>query len=394
MSPSSSIRHKISHPSFSKYLKLVACSCFLCLIAVATINYTVDPVNIYPSLPTADSHNKPLIGEVVKQLIQSDFGIFYLNDTWSIREIKRELALHPTSAQCAVIGSSHVMGISSYTKESSLTDNCSSLINLGVDGASLEDYLAFSELILQNKKPPKTIVFGIDPWSLNFNKDQRWRQNELDTINMKTRLTNANESLHVSFGSSLETGDSLAKLLHLINREYFLRSIEYMLRGKRNWITQLAPEFDQKTGLDSSVLLPDGSYIYPTQATQKGSPHKISGVHSYKITNGQWFNSNAIETFTLLVKHLQKHDFKMVFVLTPYHPAVWGIPKQPIVTAMKIIETKIHEIAMTTEVLVIGSYQPENIGCTTSEFRDASHADISCLNKLERLSFPYHLKVS
>jgi hypothetical protein len=383
----------MSHPAFSKYLKLIAGSCFLGLIGVATINYTVDPANIYPSPLTFSSRNKPSVSEVTKQLIQSDFGIFLPEGTWNLRDIKRELALHPTSVQCAVIGSSHIMKISSFRKDSSLTHNCSSLINIGVPGGSLEDYLALSESILQNKKPPQTIVFGIDPWSLKFNKDQRWRRYELDTNNMKARLANADETFHASFDRPLESGNSLAMLLHLINHEYFLRSMGYILQKKRNWMIQFAPEFDQKIKPDTKVLLPDGTIIDPAKNTQKESPRKISGIHDYKmIDKGQWFNSNAIKTFILLVRHLQKHNFKIIFALTPYHPAVWSLSKQPIVTGMKIIEAKIHEIAKTTGVLVIGSYQPENIGCTADEFVDAMHVDTSCFKKLEGLSFPYHLQ--
>jgi hypothetical protein len=93
-----------------------------------------------------------------------------------IPEVARELALHSTSAQCAIIGSSHIMKISSHGEKTFLSDSCSTLINLGVTAASLEDCLALSETILQNKNPPKIIVFRIDSRALNFNRDARWKR--------------------------------------------------------------------------------------------------------------------------------------------------------------------------------------------------------------------------
>ena len=155
--------------------------------------------------------------ELVEQLVQSDYGVFTPSNVWNGRDIKHELALHSTSAQCAVIGSSHIMEISSNGEKTSLSDSCLTLINLGVSGASLEDYLALSETILQNKNPPKIIVFGIDPWALNFNRDIRWKRYSQKYLTMKAKL--AGRSSYNPPNVYLEP------LRNLINREYFLRSM-------------------------------------------------------------------------------------------------------------------------------------------------------------------------
>ena len=97
----------------------------------------------------------------------------------------------------------------------------------------------------------------------------------------------------------------------------------------------------------------------------------------------------AVELFTRLVNHLQQQKFKIIFVLVPYHPAVWDITEQSAVTAMKVVESKVHEIARSTGVQVVGSYNPSNIGCTADEFFDAAHGKTMCLTKLERASVSY-----
>ena len=97
----------------------------------------------------------------------------------------------------------------------------------------------------------------------------------------------------------------------------------------------------------------------------------------------------AVELLIRLVNHLQQQKFKIIFVLVPYHPAVWSITEQPSVSAMRMVESKVHEIARLTEIQIIGSYNPSNIGCTADEFFDAIHGKATCLTKLERASVSY-----
>jgi hypothetical protein len=141
--------------------------------------------------------------------------------------------------------------------------------------------------------------------------------------------------------------------------------------------------------MENPVILPDGSSIYSAKYIGEVNSNKISGINEYKIIKGQWFKRRAVELFTLLVNFLQQQEFKIIFVLTPYHPTVWSITKQPVVLAMKAVELKIHEIAKSAGVQVIGSYHPDKIGCRADEFNDAMHAARTCLNKLEHLSIYY-----
>jgi hypothetical protein len=376
----SSIKHKMTYAPFSKYLKLVAGLCSFGLIAVATINYTVDPGKIYPPLLTSDSYNKLSPEQIVKQLVQSDHGIIVKNDTWNERDLKHALALRPTTAECAVIGSSRIRQISSVRKERLISDSCPSLINLGVNGASLEDYLALSETILRNEKPPKVIVFGIDPWSFNFNFDSRWGRYKQNFFNMESKLEGED---HGDDSSS-----TLALVRNLINREYFLRSLQLILSERARSIKNVQ-EFDHQVGLDDAVLLPDGSLVYSGKYMRNARASKISGIHNFRMKGSQWLTEKAVELFIRLVNYLQQQKFKIIFVLTPYHPAVWNITEHSAISAIKVVESKIHEIARLTGIQVIGSYNPSLIGCTADEFFDAVHGKTTCLTKLGRSSVSY-----
>ena len=58
-------------------------------------------------------------------------------------------------------------------------------------------------------------------------------------------------------------------------------------------------------------------------------------------------------------------------------------------TALKLVEQKVHQIAKSVEVLVIGTYNPHAIGCNADEFFDEMHPKATCLAKLETISSQY-----
>ena len=116
---------------------------------------------------------------------------------------------------------------------------------------------------------------------------------------------------------------------------------------------------------------------------------KISGIYDFRIRGSRWVTEKAVELFIRLVNHLQQQKFKVIFVLTPYSPAVWNTVELSGITAIKVIESKVHKIARLTGVQVLGSYNPSHMGCTADEFFDAVHPKAKCLTKLERASVSY-----
>ncbi len=375
--------------SFLLYLKFIFWFSFSLIATISLVNYYVDPGNIYSSSKKNYNKKRPS-KEFVKQLIKSDNGILFNNNIWNIRDIKKELAKTPTTADCAILGSSRVMQISSARPIKSLSNICPSLINFGVSGASLEDYLITSKDLLQNNKPLKTIVIGIDPWIFILNRDKRWRRHKHDFFVMKDKLEENSKNLPIKIYN--ETLFNTALLFNLINREYFIRSIKSLL-SKKNRLIEHAPIFNYKEGFDRPVLLSDGSGIYTKNAQKKNRLSKTDGLVSYdirgisnsKLDSGEWYQEKAIKLFVKLVNHLKKH-FNIVFVITPYHPTVWEITNQPLVKAVKNLEFKVHQIAKTLNVQVIGSFNPNHVGCTKEEFIDLVHPRDECVSKLQQFT--------
>ena len=366
------------------YIKKIFLIVVCLLAATALTNFIVDPGKIYPKIYSHKDKSTP--STFIEELLESKYGLLVTKNTWNDRSLKKALGEYPINYDCAIIGSSHMEQISAFRDNKSLASFCSSMKNLEVDGGTLEDYLALSNIIIKNNNfLPKTVIFGIDPWSLNFGRDKRWTLYAQDYFEMKSRLDEKSSSRVLNITSK-------DLLLNLINLEYLKRSLNSMFGVQSMAITPIpASKFNYKIGLKFPVILPDGSYIYSAEYIEK---HKkglgnLSGIHDYKIIKNSYYQDYAIETFEKLIKHLKKSQINVVLVLTPYRHKVWSNSKQPIIKNLNIIESKAHEIAKLNGIQVVGSYNPDTLGCLENEFFDNQHAMDSCLIKLENKSISY-----
>ena len=361
--------------SYNTYIKNIAYYVVFIMMFVILINFTVDPGNIYPKLSI--QKDNVTLKTHIEELLGSEYGVFMPSGI-NERSIKKALAEYPINYDCAVIGSSHVMQISAVRKHNSLQDICLSMKNLGVSGGSLEDYLALSNIILNNTKYlPKTIVFGVDPWSLKLNQESKWVEYEQDYLDMRKELLQSISSSNLA---------SKSLILNLINLQYFKRSLIALFTDSVSSTSTPVPKFDYSNGLIRAVTLPDGSLVYSSENIEnnKESIKKISGKHNYKIVKDKFYHPHAVELFQKLITHLKTKGIDVVLVLTPYHHKVWSIKSQPIIGVMKAVEKRVHDLAESLEIQVIGSYNPNIVGCLPDEFYDAMHAKSECFEKLDR----------
>ena len=373
------------------YIKKTFLMLFSVLALFSIINFFVDPENIYPKLFSSDEPESLLVSYSNK-LMQSKYGI--LDEEFNIlneRERKKALALFSKDTDCAIIGSSRIMQISSFRDEKSLNKHCKSIINLGVPGSTLEDYFSFSNILLERKNTIRTIVFGIDHWSLKFEQDGRYPLLQSDLDKMRFRL-----KISKNFGAS----STVSLVENFINLQYLNLSLNKIFsknklkeddeEDKRDEETfNYAKNFNHNNGISgTSVTLPDGSKIYSSERIDEQkifNNKKWDGFQNYKVreaSDGGWYEERAVDDFTNLVK-LLKGKFNIIFIMTPYHPKVWELD-QPAIDLMISIEDKIHLIAKDLNIKVIGSYNPIKIGCSKNEMFDSMHPKAKCLKKLER----------
>lgn len=354
------------------------------MVAVILVNYTIDPGNIYRKNNGAKNNSS---NSFAKKLMHSKFGLLHPDDSWNDRDIKVSIAQQIKNINCAVIGSSHVLQISSFRKEKSLSSLCDNLINLWVPGGTLEDYLALSWELINNPHSPQTIIFGIAVWSLDFNRDSRWLKYKLSYQSMREKLLQDRKKKNI--GNSF----TLKYVTNLINPDYFFRSLSRL--GENHPVIREAPKFDYNIGITDPVILPDGStvpsknYIKNAQDIVKdgnrimGYPPGLYKIRRDKVGARQ-YNEDAVELFTLLIKHLRSKGKKIVLLMTPYHHATWADDRSLEVNALKEVEFIVRNLGDKIGVQVLGSHNPAVIGCDTDEFYDYRHAKASCLSKLDQ----------
>jgi hypothetical protein len=338
------------------------------LALIAITNYLVDPENIY----SKNEHN-----DIAKEILISSYGVVVenIND----RDLKMGLTKHAGEFSCVILGSSHVMQISSYRYPTLTESLCPNLLNLGVSAAVIEDIFIFSYVIANLENKPKKILIEIAPWSLNRGRGDQWQRYSdkydqfLDELNEKKETENNRASY------------SFLLLGNLLNAQYFKHSIVKLFEPGE--IID-AEKFDFAKGYEEKVILPDGSLVYTKSHIEQSKSALINGNGIYKLIDAQWYDEKVIKLLESLVLYLVERDIEVYFILSPYHQNVWK--NNPVtVNAMKIVSKIIRQFAREWGVTVLGTYNPDELACRKEQFFDAAHPTGACVNKL----FQYQINI-
>ena len=363
-----------------KYLKYSFILFLSIMSIIASINFVVDPGEIYLKKIIADKKSS----EFTDKLFESKYGI--IQTGWNERLIKTTLARQAPKFECVIIGSSHIMSISSIKNTGNITSQCKNLLNLGVSGGGIEDIAIFTNIILKNIELPKIVFIGIAPWTLKFNMDSRYGayKNQYIQINQLLQFSNKDSS------NAYET----KYIKNLFNFEYLTYSLTELFENKK--ITKKESLFDKKilypknsfplySGYDEAVTLQDGSHVYAKKwiAQQKNENQSMPfGGGDYKLSE-VIYDKNTIGYLQKLVDLYKYNDIKIKFILTPYHPNVFKKGDTKAVQSFKVIEEITRRFAQINNIQVYGSYFPRKLGCKESEYYDFMHPNEKCLNRID-----------
>lgn len=350
------------------YLLIILSTSITLASVIAATNYIVDPSGIY-------HYDRDRYKELAIQTLNSEHGIV-LPTSSNNRRYKKEIALNfGNDIDCIVIGSSHVKQVSSHREEKSLSGICGKIINLGVDGASLEDYLILGWLALQNPNITRGVkfIFGIDPWSIGFNRDKRWINYGIDSSTIKALIQK--EDIDNTRTSKLE---------NLINIDYFMTAVKELptrMRGENKARVLTSPP-DTVAGIEKPVNLPDGSLIYSSEfiSEHNSTPIPINGL-SYKSESLE--DPIALEIFEQYIRTTVQPGREVFFLMTPYAPNVFIGDNTQAIKQLEHMELVIKALARTLGIETLGSYNPRKMGCINSEFYDYMHPKSSCLRKIK-----------
>jgi hypothetical protein len=342
-----------------RYLVTILGTAALLMVSAATLNWVIDPAGIF---------RKTSFGQhYAKALMASEYGLVSPQSI-DEREFKVELAKHSVQYDCVVIGSSHVMQVGSARKYRSFPE-CRSILNLGVSGAAIEDHVVLTWLTLSEGKP-RMLILGIDPWTFAFGKDARWK------VRYPEQYQLARNEIEGAKLANSKTSDHWSSL---ISAQYTARSLDRLLRGSVTPTIDVVQGVDEDVGVKLPITLTDGSLVYSAEyiASAKNSSIPVGGT-TYK-TDGMVNDLRAINLYRKLIMWVRGHGVKPVLLMTPYHQNVWMLEASPNVKAMEPTEKIVRKIGNELDMPVIGSFRPDSVGCTPSEFYDFMHPMASCV---------------
>jgi len=303
------------------------------------------------------SSNYGIEAKIAKAL--SNNNAVYSSNMDERKFIKYRIQYENLSPDVIVLGSSRIMQIGEH-------NYAGKVINLGVSGSSIEDDIAIADLATKKFKP-STIVIALDPWLFNAKSGQdRWMslndeyfsalsvlQNKPISPLINIQKNEIKESLLVRFG---------AKLYDSLNNQKFDVSNDI-------------PENRDK-------IRRDGSRVYNTtytSKTQKEIDNGLDDLLNYAMATYD-YSKKSEAIFESFVNHYSR-IYKVVLILSPYHPKLYERMKNERPIYLEI-EAQFKDLARKHGIQIIGSYDPNKVGCSSADFYDGMHPKDVCMGKV------------
>ena len=271
--------------------------------------------------------------------------------------IKFRIQFENISPNAVVLGSSRIMQIGEH-------NYADKIINLGVSGASIEDDIAIADMATK-KFNPSTIFISVDPWLFNSKSEQgRW-------VSLSDEYFSALSHLKISppykSNSRNQSKESLfftigSRIYESVNNQKFDAPDD-------------TPEFRDK-------IRRDGSRVYnTTYATQTQKEISLGLDHLLNYSMAEYDYSKESEAIFGRFIDAYSKNYNVVLILSPYHPALYERMKNQRPIYLEI-ESKYRDFAKTHGVKIIGSYNPNKVGCDATDFYDGMHPKGICMGKI------------
>lgn len=349
-----------------KFFKHFILITLLLMFGVAGFNFCVDPGNFYLNRILLEKHKN----EVYHIFSKSEEGVVWSGDERIFAYI---LLSNLKEVDCLVLGSSRAMQIS-WSRGGYVRKHCSTILNVSVSGASLEDYFIFSQVLEKVHPRVRKIFLEIPPWLFKYNMDKRYQIliNELEQFRGKSeKLLYVKLRYYWNLAKNLFSLEMLQKSWKKWRKnDYSFPSPLFMVRPT-NWNVQ---------ELEGSKLK-DGSHLYSREYRNKMKTDKFYFKKpNYKI-GGASFELPAIEEFKKFVLGLQQKS-EVVLLKIPYHPNSFSRKYNFEKSVFEEVSFKVMELSKNLGVLVMGEYDPTSIPCNYDEFFDFMHPHSTCVDKL------------
>lgn len=338
------------------------------ILAIAIINIKVDPANIYQKDYESKAASLLLSGQNIAGMSNYDERCLQ----------ERIIADNLECPDTIILGSSRVMTLSE-----DVVTGMKNYWNHGVSGAGIMDYMGILGIYNEYSEIPKKIIIGVDPWILNENSGDTRYQSIIQYADKLKSVIEAGESEIHDINKNEKTvfDKKIQAISEIISLTYFQSSLNCLIQNPK-MIKDRTFDFygTQEKNVEENIRYTDGSIEYnkafrdrSIQDAENDAKKYVSGK-IYQIENYQELSKENCLLLERLIEYLQVTGSEIVLYLPPYHPFVYNYIKEHKDYRM-VLESEIYfrNLAKEKGISIYGSYDPEQIQCTESDFLDGMH---------------------
>jgi hypothetical protein len=274
-----------------------------------------------------------------------------------------------------------------------------SFYNAAVSAASVEDHIAFWQLLRRSGRVPDVAIFSIDHWALARSQEEvRW----LALADLVREFLDDAGRAEGWGRAPLQTAVyEWARFKELFSYTVLRASVgdlERALRGRgrrgREMVESLRHDVvpEARVG-DRRAVRADGSLIYE-RAYAEQAPERVQqeavrfaqsgarGLADFRV------DPERLTRLELLWRDMRARGVELVVYLPPYHPAAWARIQADERAAGALRESSAAVAALAARVgaRFLDASDPGRIPCGAEQFYDGDHARVACLRAIiERL---------
>ena len=345
--------------------KLIIKITFLTIVVygiIVSINYKVDPANLYNDSVVSEMVDKLRSGEIIEIPGDVDEGIFQEMMISSFEHVP----------DTVVIGSSHVMYIPWEFQDYYVA---------GLSGAFLGDYYAIVGILEKYDILPRRVIIGVDPWA--FTKDITSGRHA--SIGMYAEYAyncvynQSQDKVHMT----IDVKTSWDKIKEIVSFSYFQSSLkkinENSLQYYMNEQTNMVEVALDESVTDVVKILPNGRRIMKqssfktVEENNATSQRAIESKTVYQLEGG-YSEVENIEYMEELVRYLLEKGITVELYLPSWYPKLWDcFENEEQYRGILLVEEKIRSIGVKYGVTVHGTYNPYDAGIEEDDFADWLH---------------------
>ncbi len=249
--------------------------------------------------------------------------------------------------------------------------------NSFVSSDHVEDMMAISELLYAHDRMPQTLILSVRYTTFNHIGDRgksSWKSFSSEYHAMAERLG-------LESHSWLDTVP-YDKWLNLLSLDALIETAGTYFNIPTLW-TATDELFDQQLDIIGS----DGGLRFSGRHLDYFSPEFVKNDSaenaSRDVKKRISINPASLEAVKALLTFLQGEGVRVVFAQTPFYPDYYEkIRGSEYFEDIGKVEAEMNKIADEYQIDVVGSFDPEAVGCVADDFRDYHHANLRCVKQI------------